>query len=165
MDEARGRSAVRRIQRSVIVLLAAGSAALAVPGTAFANVPITKVSEDPFTNTSAYHRTQVEPDTFSWGNTIVGVFQTGRFSNGGADDTGWATSTDRGRRGPPGCSRAPPCSPRPPGRGHASATRRWRTTQRDVWLAGGLAIDASVTGKAVLVNRSTDGGLTSAKTR
>ena len=32
--------------------------------------------------------------------------------------------------------------------------------KHDVWLAGGLAIDASVTGKAVLVNRSTDGGLT-----
>jgi hypothetical protein len=161
MDEARSRSAVRRVRRSVIVLLAAGSAALGAPGTAFANVPITQVSKDPFTNTSAYHKTQVEPDTFAWGDTIVGVFQTGRFSNGGADDTGWATSTDKGQTWTTGMLPGTTVFATPAGTwARISDPSVAYDPKHDVWLAGGLAIDATVTGKAVLVNRSTDGGLT-----
>ncbi len=41
-------------------------------------------------------KTQVEPDTFAFGNTIVSAFQTGRFFNGGASDIGFATSTNGG---------------------------------------------------------------------
>jgi len=55
-----------------------------------------RVSTDPFTNTTSQHRTQVEPDTFSFGSTIVSAFQSGRFFDGGASDIGWATSTDGG---------------------------------------------------------------------
>src|SRR5947207_12898106 len=56
-----------------------------------------RLSTDPFTNTTSQHRTQVEPDTFSNGNTIVSAFQSGRFFDGGASDIGWATSTDGGQ--------------------------------------------------------------------
>src|ERR1039457_1332907 len=55
-----------------------------------------KVSSDPFTNSASQHRTEVEPDTFSYGNTIVCAFQTGRIVPGGSADIGFATSTDGG---------------------------------------------------------------------
>src|SRR6185295_16796283 len=67
-----------------------------VAGTASANVPVTQVSSDPFTDAQAQHRTEVEPDTFTFGNTIVSAFQVGRVSGGGASNVGFATSTNGG---------------------------------------------------------------------
>src|SRR4051794_34353936 len=55
-----------------------------------------RLSKDPYTNKSSQHRTQVEPDTFSFGSTIVSAFQSGRFFTGGASNVGWATSNDNG---------------------------------------------------------------------
>jgi hypothetical protein len=60
-------------------------------GQALANVALTKVGTDPFTNSTSQHQTQVEPDTFSFGNTIVAASQTGRFFDGGASDICFAT--------------------------------------------------------------------------
>src|SRR5437870_11129452 len=80
----------------IVGLVGAVWAALAPAAPATANVSITKISSDPFTNTTSFHKTQVEPDTFAWGTTIVATFQTGRFSDGGSSDVGWATSTDGG---------------------------------------------------------------------
>jgi hypothetical protein len=70
--------------------VAAGAAIAAV------DVTLTQVSSDPFTNPSSQHKTQVEPDTYAAGSTIVSVFQQGRFFDGGSSDIGWATSTDSG---------------------------------------------------------------------
>src|SRR5207253_4533626 len=42
------------------------------------------------------HATEVEPDTFAFGSTIVTAFQVGRIHGGGASDIGFATSTDGG---------------------------------------------------------------------
>jgi hypothetical protein len=56
-----------------------------------------RLSSDPFTNSTSQHRTEVEPDTFAYGSTIVAVFQVGRFFDGGSDDIGFATSNDNGR--------------------------------------------------------------------
>src|SRR5260370_10139720 len=84
-------------------LAVATGAFLALASTAFGNVALTQISSDPFTNAAAvdgvavYHATQVEPDTFSFGSTIVSAFQVGRFHNGGADDIGFTTSTDGGQ--------------------------------------------------------------------
>src|SRR4051794_18798367 len=75
--------------------LAAG-VLLALPAAATANVPVTKISADPFQNTTSQHATEVEPDTFSNGSTIVSAFQVGRFFNGGGTDIGWSRSTDGG---------------------------------------------------------------------
>lgn len=75
------------------------TAALLVPSStpALASVPLTQVSSDPFTNSTSQHATELEPDTFAWGSTVVAAFQTGRFVNGGATDIGWARSADGGR--------------------------------------------------------------------
>ena len=55
-----------------------------------------QLSRDPFTG-PGQHETQVEPDSASFGSTIVTVFQSGRLAGGGAEGTGWATSVDAGR--------------------------------------------------------------------
>src|SRR2546429_6061509 len=76
---------------------AAAAGALAVGASpALANLALTQVSSDPFTNSTSQHATQVEPDTFSSGSTIVSAFQSGRFTDGGSSDIGFATSTDGG---------------------------------------------------------------------
>src|SRR5438034_2934423 len=59
-----------------------------------ATVPLTKLSSDPYTNSTSQHATEVEPDTFAFGSTIVTAFQVGRIHGGGASDIGFATSTD-----------------------------------------------------------------------
>src|SRR5438105_14704001 len=74
------------IATGIVVALAASASA----GT------LVQISADPFTNPTSQHRTQVEPDTFAFGSTIVSTFQSGRFFDGGASDIGWATSTDGG---------------------------------------------------------------------
>ena len=55
-----------------------------------------ELSRDPFTGVGQ-HETQVEPDSASFGSTIVTVFQSARIFAGGAEGTGWATSVDAGR--------------------------------------------------------------------
>ncbi len=67
-------------------------AILALP----ASAQLTNVSTDTLTNTASQHATEVEPDTYSFGNTIVSAFQVGRISGGGGGAIGWATSTDGG---------------------------------------------------------------------
>ena len=51
---------------------------------AAADVALTRVSADPFTNATSQHATEVEPDTFASGSTVVATYQVGRFFNGGA---------------------------------------------------------------------------------
>ena len=61
-----------------------------------ATVPLVRLSTDTFTNSTSQHATEVEPDSFSFGSTIVAAFQVGRISTGGSSDIGFATSTDSG---------------------------------------------------------------------
>jgi hypothetical protein len=56
-----------------------------------------QLSRDSFQAPRAQHETQVEPDSFAFGRTVVAAFQTGRFEDGGASGVGWATSRDAGR--------------------------------------------------------------------
>ncbi len=55
-----------------------------------------QLSTDPYKNKNAEHQTEVEPDIFAFGSTIVSTFQAGRFTHGGSDNIGWATSSDNG---------------------------------------------------------------------
>src|SRR6185437_1450990 len=60
------------------------------------------ISTDPFTqatcaaSSTTNHHTEVEPDTFSSGSTIVAAYQVGRVFDGGACAIGFATSTNNG---------------------------------------------------------------------
>src|SRR5437763_5009880 len=83
-------------RRFFLLLALAGVSTLVVAMTASANVALTQIFVDPFTNTTSQHRTVVEPDTFSFGSTIVAAAQLGRFFDGGSSDIGFATSTNNG---------------------------------------------------------------------
>jgi hypothetical protein len=86
-----------RFLRAAAVTLPAAVAVLLTTGTAArANVTVTQVSSDPYTDAQAQHRTEVEPDTFAFGSTIVSAFQVGRVSGGGSSNIGWARSGDGG---------------------------------------------------------------------
>ncbi len=70
------------------------SLALALPASAQS---LAKISTDTFTNSDSTHRTEVEPSTFAWGNTIVSAFHVGRRPGTigwGSADVGFSTSTN-----------------------------------------------------------------------
>src|SRR5579863_4872082 len=61
-----------------------------------ASSTLLQVSTDPYTNSTSQHQTEVEPDSYAFGSTIVAATQVGRFTDGGASNIGWATSTNSG---------------------------------------------------------------------
>ena len=133
---------------------------------ASANVTLTQISSDPYTNSTSQHATQVEPDTFSFGNTIVAAMQSGRFFDGGASNIGWATSTDGGTTWThgflPGTTVfATPAGPfaRDTDPAVAFDPNPLHGSQ-GVWIIASLPLDSSVNGAGVIVNRSTNGGTT-----
>jgi hypothetical protein len=126
-----------------------------------------RISTDPFTNPTSQHRTQVEPDTFSFGSTIVSTFQSGRFFDGGASDIGWATSTDGGSHWTegflPGITKYHGSGPYD----RASDPSVAYDARHGVWVISSLGLldsPGGPAGRAVVVSRSTDGGLTWGKT-
>jgi hypothetical protein len=133
-------------------------AALAPAAAAQAAVPLTQVLVDPFTNASSQHQTAVEPDTFAFGNTIVAVSQVGRFFDGGASGTGFATSTNGGASWTSGTLPGLTAHQSPPGP-YARATDPVIAydAAHGVWLAQSLVLDNSPSGVAIVVNRSADG--------
>jgi hypothetical protein len=54
----------------------------------------TPIGEDTYTNAESQHKTQVEPDSFAFGQTIVTTSQSGRYFAGG----GASTTSSRPRR-------------------------------------------------------------------
>jgi len=150
------------LARRAAIMAAAMVAVFGLAGTAFAAVALTTVSTDPYTNTQlAYHQTQVEPDTFAAGSTIMSVFQSGRFYDGGASNIGYATSIDSGHTWTNGFLPGTTVYATPAGPwARISDPSVAFDPKHNVWLVTGLAIDANTTGKGVLVNRSTDGGIT-----
>ncbi len=133
----------------------ATTVSLTVPG---APPPgLVPLSHDGFTDPASQHATQVEPDTLSHGATLVSAFQVGRFSNGGSDDIGWATSTDNGRTWSQGLL---PGLTIPGGGGtwaRASDPSVAYDAKHGVWLIASLILDSSGTGRGVAVNQSADG--------
>jgi hypothetical protein len=80
-----------------LMLTLATSLALALP--ASAQSALVKISTDSFTNSDSDHKTEVEPDTFAWGNTIVSAFHIARRPGSigwGSADVGFSTSTNGG---------------------------------------------------------------------
>jgi hypothetical protein len=143
------------------VLLAIGAGvtlSLVVALVATAATTLTVVSTDPFTNTTSFHATEVEPDTFANGSTIVSTFQSGRFQDGGASNIGFATSTDAGSTWQhgflPGTTVfATPAGPYDRATDPAVAF----DAKRGVWLINSLGLNVApngVIGTAVFVNSS-----------
>jgi hypothetical protein len=132
-------------------------------GVAGANVPLTRVSTDPFTNPTSQHATELEPDTFAFGSTVVATFQVGRFFNGGATDIGFVRSGDGGVTwGPPGFLPGMTFSS-----GAASPFERVSDpsvaydARHGVWMISSIPLlPTSLVVPTVFVNRSTDDGRT-----
>jgi len=153
----------RRAVRPATVGLGIGLSLAMMVGLALANVSIKVVSRDPYTNTDAFHGTEVEPDTYSFGTTIVSIFQVGRYSDGGADNVGYATSTNSGSTWTKGYLPSLTTFSNPPGvYKRATDPAIAYDPKHNVWMALTLDSQASFgfNGDAVSVNRSTDGGLT-----
>jgi len=149
--------------RMSLVPAVALAAVLAAAPPALGNVPLTQVSADPFTNSTSQHATEVEPDTFANGTTVVGAFQVGRFFNGGATDIGFARSGDGGKTwGAPGFLPGMTFS------SGAAGSPFERVSDASVaydaahatWLISSIPLLPNTSVPTVFVNRSTDDGLT-----
>src|SRR5262245_14116874 len=140
--------------------------ALAFAGAAHAAT--TTISIDPFTqatckaSSTANHRTEVEPDTFANGSTIVSAYQVGRIFDGGACAIGFATSTNNGATWTsgllPGITKYSGGGPNDRATDAAVAY----DARHNAWLVSSLTLleAGGVHGNAVVTSRSTDGGLT-----
>ena len=120
------------------------------------------IATDSFTNTTSQHQTIVEPDSFAAGSTIVGVAQAGRFFDGGASGISFATSTNNGSTWTSGT--LPGITTFQGGAFDAATDPSIAYDAADnVWVAVSLGLVSAPggpSGKAVVVSRSTDGGLT-----
>lgn len=131
---------------------------------AYAGGGLKQISNDPFTNKTSQHMTELEPDTYAFGNTIVSAFQVGRFYNGGASDIGWATSTDGGATFTNGFLPGITVFKGGP-YGRASDASVAFDAKHNVWMISSLGLfpNGNTSVVDVIVNRSTDGGLTWSK--
>jgi hypothetical protein len=106
-----------------------------------------RASSDPFRTGESQHATEVEPDSFAFGKTVVAVFQVGRVRDGGAHAIGFAVSRDAGRTWKRGFLRG--LGPR------ASDPSVAYDRRHGVWLAVSLVFGGG--GSSLRVNRSRDG--------
>jgi hypothetical protein len=138
-------------------MLVAGATILGV-ATPSSALRLHSVSADPYRNTTSYHRTEVEPDTFAYGSTIVAAFQAGRFEDGGASNVGWATSTNGGRSWAHGFLPGTTFNAKPAGPyERISDPSVAYDVKHQTWLIATVALDAPEHAPAVLVSRSPDG--------
>jgi hypothetical protein len=115
-----------------------------------------RVAADTYRGGGAQHATQAEPDSFSWGTTVVAAFQVARFTDGGAQNIGYALSTDAGRTWRSGLLPDLTVASRPSGAFlRASDPSIAYDDAHGLWLVSTLGISA--TGTAVLVSSSADG--------
>jgi len=148
--------------RAIIALFLSLVFALSSTLIALAAEPLVQISSDPYTNTTSNHKTQVEPDTFAFGNTIVAAFQSGRFFDGGGSNIGFATSTNAGETWTHGFlpSSTVFATPKGPYLRASDASVAYDAKHK-VWIISWLGIINPSAGPVdVLVSRSTDGGLT-----
>jgi hypothetical protein len=153
----------RWLTRAISALTLSLLFALASTIFAFANVALTRLSTDPYKNSTSQHATEVEPDTYSFGSTIVSAIQVGRFNNGGASNIGFATSTNGGSSWTPGFLPGTTTFASPPGTyDRVSDPSVAFDAAHNVWLISYLGLvganpSVAPSAPAVLVSRSTDG--------
>jgi hypothetical protein len=150
------------IRRAAALTALAAAALFAFAGIAGANVPLTQVSADPYTNATSQHATELEPDTFADHGTVVATFQVGRFFNGGASDIGVVRSGDGGATwGAPNFlhdtfNSGDTSSPFE----RVSDPSVAYDARHGVWMVSSIPITPSINTPTVFVNRSTDDGVT-----
>jgi hypothetical protein len=147
-----------RFARLALPILITVLVLIAAP--ALAAVALTRVSTDPYPNTTSQHRTEVEPDTFVSGSTIVSVFQVGRVFGGGSANIGWARSADNGATWTNDFLPGTTAMARPAGSFSAVSDPAVAFDARhSVWLISSLGIRSTGTNQ-VVTSRSSNGGAT-----
>jgi hypothetical protein len=152
---------------SLAIAVAAGAAIVASATALASGMTLKQISSDPFTNTTAidgvnvFHQTEEEPDTFAVGSTIVSAFQVARFHNGGADDIGFATSTDGGRSWKhgflPGTTfQKGVVDPNPLYERVSDASVAF-DAKHGVWLISSIPLTSTLVVPTIFVSRSSDG--------
>jgi hypothetical protein len=156
MSALRSAGRARAARRAALAVPAVLGLVLVTGTAAFATVSLTRVSTDIYTDTQAQHRTEVEPDVFAFGATIVSAFQVGRVFGGGASNIGWATSRDGGATWSHGY--LPGITGNGGGPfGQASDAAVAYDAKHKVWLIASLGLGTSSVD--VLVSRSAKGGV------
>lgn len=116
-----------------------------------------RLSVDPYSNPDSQHETAVEPDSFSFGSTIVAAFQLGRRSAGASANIGTAVSHDAGRTWQRATLPSLTVNSTPPGaESSASDPSVAYDAVHAVWLVGTLTLEGN-NNSHVYVARSTDG--------
>ena len=116
-----------------------------------------QLSRDQYRNPESQHATEVEPDSYAFGSTIVSVFQVGRIRDGAAANIGFATSRDAGRTWRSGLLPSLTSNSTPVGEWlRASDPVIGFDALHGVWLASSLAVSPGRE-SAIVFNRSTDG--------
>jgi hypothetical protein len=117
-----------------------------------------QISVDGTTDPIGQHATEVEPDTFAFGSTVVSVFQVGRVFEGGAVAIGFATSRDFGQTWKSGLlPGVTDSSPQPGPAERASDPVVAYDALHGVWLAVSLGISPATSSFHLYVNRSPNG--------
>ena len=150
-----------RPRRVALVGVAAMATVLIVSQIAAASVPLNEVSADPYTNSTSQHATELEPDTFAFGSTVVAAFQVGRFFDGGASDIGFVRSTNGGASwNRPGFLHLTSNSGGPHTYERVSDPSVAYDAAHDTWLISSIPLLSTLSVPTVFVNRSTNGGVT-----
>jgi hypothetical protein len=123
---------------------------------AIAQTALVRISTDTFQNTYSEHRTEVEPQTFAWGNNIVAAFQVARVHDGGGADIGFATSKDGGTTWTSGYLPGLTINYQGGSFSAASDASVVYDAKHGVWLISSLPIQSN-SPLAVATSRSTDG--------
>src|SRR5438105_3623371 len=150
-----------RRRRFALVLGLAAAAGLVLSLAASATIPVLKIATDPSTTPTSKHKTVVKPDSYFFGSTGVAAAQAGRFTDGGSSGIVFARSVDNGVSYTSGTLPGITVFQNPPGPfARVSDPSVAHDRMHGVWMVSSLALDANITGTAVIVNRSTNGGAT-----
>jgi BNR repeat protein len=149
-------------RKYVVALFAIVAAVAFTPATTAQAAGAVRISDDPFTAPTGQHATEVEPDTFAFGSTMVATFQVGRVFDGGANDIGWATTNDGGKTWTHGFLPATSVDATPPGPFFAVSDASVAfDAEHGVWIISWLGLHEQGGGEVdVMVSRSTDDGRT-----
>jgi len=116
-----------------------------------------RLSVDPYRNADSQHETAVEPDSASWGDTVVAAFQVGRRENGAASNIGTAVSRDDGRTWTRGFLPGTTLYASPPGPEFAASDPAVAyDSVHSVWIVATLTLESNNVSH-VYTARSTDG--------
>lgn len=157
---------VLKIRRAAV--LGALALTFSIVSPAAAATPLV-IGVDPFTQATCHasattnHKANVEPDSFSFGSTIVVAYQVGRIYDGGACAIGFSTSTDNGATWTSGLLPSVTKYTSPAGAfDRATDPAVAYDAQDNTWMISSLVLTETggVKGVGILTSRSTDGGFT-----